>query len=135
MRNSLASTIAVLFLAAAAMAQDGLIIPASVKPQVRTTAKKIYLAACAAVEREFGATRSLDPRVVLVLGGKKDDVVWKQGEIRMRDWDPNLFAQGVIALAYRQLMPLHVTQRKRGRKTGEVNHGFARRDRAASCLA
>ena len=29
------------------------------------------------------------PRVVLVLGGKKDGVVWEQGEIRMRKRDPH----------------------------------------------
>ncbi len=79
MRNSLASTMAVFFLAAAGMAQDGLIIPASVKPQARRNAEKIYLAACAAVEREFAATRPLNPRAVLVLGGKKDGVVLEQG--------------------------------------------------------
>jgi hypothetical protein len=95
------------------------------------------LPACAAVEREFGATCPLDPRVILVLGGKKDGVVWGRGEIRMRKWDPDPFAQGVTALAYRQLMPLHVTltipglagtsERRRGRTTGEINYGFPRR--------
>ena len=60
------------------------------------------------MEREFGATHLLRPRIVLVLGAQNDRLDWEQGEIRLREWDPYLFTQGVMALACRQLMPLHV---------------------------
>jgi hypothetical protein len=101
-------TIAVLFIATTALAKDELVVAARVNPQVREQAWKIYLAACTTVEREFGATRLLRPRIVLVLGAEKDRLDWEEGEIRLREWDPYLFTQGVMALAYRQLMPLHV---------------------------
>jgi hypothetical protein len=101
-------TIAVLFIATAALAKDELVVSARVNPQVRQQAWKIYTAACTTVESEFGATRLLRPRVVLVLGARKDRLDWEQGEIRLRAWNPYLFTQEVMALAYRQLMPLHV---------------------------
>ena len=108
MCKRLGLTIAVLFIATAALAKDELVVSARVKPQVREQAWKIYIAACTTVEREFGATRLLRPRIVLVLGAEKDRLDWEEGEIRLREWDPYLFTQGVMALAYRQLMPLHV---------------------------
>jgi hypothetical protein len=101
-------TIAVLFIATAALAKDELVVSARANPQVREQAQKIYIAACTTVEREFGATRLLRPRIVLVLGAHKDRLEWEQGRIRLREWDPYLFTQEVMALAYRQLMPLHV---------------------------
>lgn len=108
MYKRLVLTLAVLFIATAASAKDELVVSARVNPQVREQARKIYIAACTTVERELGATRLLRPRIVLVLGAEKDRWDWKQGEISMRKWDPYLFTQGVMALAYRQLMPLHV---------------------------
>jgi hypothetical protein len=101
-------TIAVLFTAAAALAKDELVVSARVNPQGREQAWKIYIAACTTMEREFGATHLLRPRIVLVLGAQNDRLDWEQSEIRLREWDPYLFTQEVMALAYRQLMPLHV---------------------------
>jgi len=101
-------TIAVLFIATTALAKDELVVSGRVNPPVREQAWRIYIAACTTVGREFGATRLLRPRIVLVLGAEKDRLDWEQGEIRLREWDPYLFTQGAIALAYRQLMPLHV---------------------------
>jgi hypothetical protein len=126
MWNSLRCTIAVLVFATAGLAQDSLIVAADVKPQVRETAETIYVAACAAVEHEFGSTHQRNPKVILVLGAKKDAVDWEQGEIRLRKWDPYLFAQGVIALAYRQYVPLHVTLTvpSPGPGTAESTGGF-----------
>lgn len=111
MSKKLVLTIALLLIATASFAQDGLIVSAKASPQVREVARKIYVAACLTAEREFGATRPVKPRVVLVLGAETDSMNWEQGEVRLRKWDPYLFAQGVIALAYRQLMPLHVELR------------------------
>ena len=108
MYKRLGLTIAVLFIATAALAKDKLVVSARVDPQVREQASKIYIAACTTVEREFGATPLLRPRIVLVLGAEKNRLDWEQGEIRLREWDSYLFTQGVIVLAYRQLMLLHV---------------------------
>jgi hypothetical protein len=107
-RSKLGLIIVLLLAAAAAFAQDGLTVSANANPQVRDVAHKIYVAACLTAEREFGATHPVKPKVILVLGADKDTMNWEQGEVRLRKWNPYLFIQGVIALAYRELMPLHV---------------------------
>ena len=109
MRSRLALNVAVLFIATAGLTKDGLIVSAGVNPHVKEEARKIYVAACASVERELGTARPLRPRILLVLGAEKDTLDWEKGEIRLRAWDPYLFAEGVIALACRQVMPLHVS--------------------------
>lgn len=111
MSKKLGLIVALLFIATTGFAQDGLTVSANANPQVREIARRIYVAACITAEREFGATRPVKPRVILVLGAETDSMNWEQGEVRLRKWDPYLFAQGVIALAYRQLMPLHVSSR------------------------
>lgn len=110
MVGKLAMNIAIFLLfVTAAGATDGLIVSTKVDPQLRDEAQKIYVSACRTVELEYGAGRSIRPRVSLLLGADQDSVDWGRGEIRLRDWDPNLFAQGVITLAYRQILPLHVS--------------------------
>ena len=113
--KKLGLTIAVLFVATIGLAQDRLILSGKVSPQVRQEARTLYVAVCITAEHEFGAPRPLKPRVLLVLGGNQNVVDWERSRIRLRKWDPYLFAQGVIALAYRQLMPLHVSLRATGR--------------------
>jgi len=105
--------VAILLIASAGFAQDGLIVSANVNPKLRQEAQTIYVAACVTAEREFRAPRPLRPTVLLVLGAEKDGLDWEESQIRLRRWDPYLFAQGVLALAYRQMMPLHVTHRNR----------------------
>ena len=112
--KALGVTIAVLFVVTSGLAQDRLILSGKVSPQVRQEARTLYVAVCVTAEREFGATHPLKPRVLLELGGDQDVVDWEQNRIRLRKWDPYLFTQGVIALAYRQLMPLHVSLRATG---------------------
>lgn len=98
-----------LFFTVAGLAKDGLVVSANVDPTLRDEAQRIYVSACTTVEREFSAGRPLRPRIFLSLGSDQDSVDWGRSEIRLRDWDPNLFAQGVITLAYRQMLPLHVS--------------------------
>lgn len=93
MYKRLGLTIAVLFIAIAALAKDELVVSARVNPQVREQAWKIYIAVCTTVEREFGASRLLRPRIVLVLGAAKDGLDWEQGEIKLRAWDPYLLTR------------------------------------------
>jgi len=65
---------------------------------------KIYLSACAAVQREFGGDHAVRPRVALVLGSDKNAVNFKAREVALVKWDRDLFAQGVVLLAFEDLM-------------------------------
>jgi len=67
---------------------------------------KIYLLACAAVQREFDNKHSLRPRVTLVLGADQNGVEFNKGQVLLVRWDRELFAQGVVLLAFEDLMPV-----------------------------
>ena len=89
---------AVLILTAACFAQEGLTVRAKGKQTwPAAEAQKIYLSACAVVQREFGANPSVTPSVTVVLGADKNEVEFGQQEIRLKKWDRNAFAQGVKA--------------------------------------
>lgn len=96
----------VLLLAAGCAAQDGLTVHDTGKHALPAgEAEKIYLSACSAVQREFGGRRPLRPQIALVLGAPQNQVQWNQREIRLVKWNPQLFAQGVVMLAFEELMP------------------------------
>ena len=101
--------VAILFLlTAVSPAQDGLTIRNDANQKWPSAeAEKLYLSACAVVQREFGATRELRPQVTLVLGANKNNVglFFKSREIRLAKWDRYMFAQGVVWLAFEDLMP------------------------------
>lgn len=96
----------VLAFAMACSAQDGLSVRNMTNQRwPAAEAKKIYLSACAVVEREFGRTLPLAPRVNLVLGTDKNEVWFPGREIRLAKWNRDTFAQGVVWLAFEDLMP------------------------------
>lgn len=95
----------VLALAGNCLAQDRLVIRTQGKQERPANAESIYLSACLAVEREFGVTRSIRPRVTLVLGASEDKAYWGPREIRLTKWNPNYFAQGVVMFAFEDLLP------------------------------
>jgi len=98
---------AILLLATAGAAQESLTIPMKAKsPQLTEEAREIYYSACATVQHEFGQTQLPNPRITLVLGADSDGVLRDKGEIRLRKWDRHLFAQGVVILAFGELMPV-----------------------------
>jgi hypothetical protein len=98
--------ISVLALAGACLAQDGLTIDNKHKDRVSAPeAEKIYSSACSVVQREFDITHPLHPRVRLVLGADKNEVWIARREIRLTTWDRYAFAQGVVWLAFEELMP------------------------------
>ena len=68
-------------------------------------ATKVYLSSCAVVQREFGIGHELRPGVTLVVGAEKDILEFNRREIRLTKWDPYLFAQGVVMLAFEDLLP------------------------------
>jgi len=106
MARQLVLSIATLLFATAAVTQDGLTIPTKAKsPQLAEQAHEIYLAACATVQQEFGRPHPPRPKVTLVLGADVDGVLREKGEVRLRKWDRHLFAQGVVVLAFGELMP------------------------------
>jgi hypothetical protein len=70
--REIALTIAVLTLAIPSLAQEGLTIRNSGKQKL-PEADKIYMSACAAVQREFRSSRELRPEVTLLLGTNKEE--------------------------------------------------------------
>jgi hypothetical protein len=98
--------ISVLALAGVGWAQDGLTIDNRHKERLSTPeAEKIYSSACSVVEREFDIKQPLHPQVRLVLGADKNEVWFVGREIRLTKWNPYAFAQGVVWLAFEDLMP------------------------------
>jgi hypothetical protein len=107
MKNSMSLGIAVLSLATACFAQQGLTVRSEGKQKVPATeAEKIYLSACSVVQREFGDAKSVRPRVTLILGAKRDAIWFNNREIELTKWEPRLFAQGVVEFAFEDLMPV-----------------------------
>ena len=96
----------VLTFATICSAQDGLSVRNKTNQKwPAAEAQKIYLSACSVVQREFGRTLPLAPRISLVLGADKNQI-WLEGrEIRLTKWNPEAFAQGVVWLAFEDLMP------------------------------
>jgi hypothetical protein len=98
--------ISVLALAGAGLAQDGLTIDNRHKEKLSTPQlEKIYSSACSVLEREFDIKHSLHPQVRLVLGADKNEIWFVGREIRLTKWNPYAFAQGVVWLAFEDLMP------------------------------
>ena len=99
--NAMKFAISVLALAAACLAQEGLTIDSKHKERVSAPeAEKIYFSACSVVRQEFEVKPPILPRVKLVLGTSKNGVLWDEREIWLTRWDPYLFAQGVVMLAF-----------------------------------
>ncbi len=95
-----------LVLATVFLAQEGLTVQNKGKQKwPAAEAQKIYLSACSVVQREFGGNRSVAPTVTLVLGADKNEVWFQDREIRLNKWDRYAFAQGVVWLAFEDLMP------------------------------
>lgn len=105
MTNRLRFLIVILISATACLAQDGLTVQNKGKQKWSAAqAQKIYLSACSAVQREFGSNRPVAPRVTLVLGASKNEVWFQDQEIRLTKWDRYAFAQGVVMVAFQDLM-------------------------------
>jgi hypothetical protein len=69
-------------------------------------AGKIYTSACALVARSVRPEKppQLEPKFLLVLGAKADQVVRGAGnsEIQLRKWDPGRFAEAMVVLTLRE---------------------------------
>jgi hypothetical protein len=106
MTNRLSLLMVFLVLATVCLAQEGLTVQNKGKQKwPAAEAQNIYLSACSVVQREFGGNRSVAPTVTLVLGVDKNEVWFQDREIRLKKWDRYAFAQGVVWLAFEDLMP------------------------------
>lgn len=107
MNKCLRLGIVVLSLTTACLAQEGLTVHSKGKQKwPAAEAEKIYLSACSAVQREFGSNRAIRPRVTIVLGADKNEVLFDEREIRLAKWNRHLFAEGVVVFAFEDLMPI-----------------------------
>jgi hypothetical protein len=105
MINAVKFATCILVLATACLAQEGLTIDNKHKQRMSTPeAEKVYSSACSVVQEEFVVKRPILPRVKLVLGAKKNAVLWGEREIWLTRWDRYLFAQGVVMLAFADLL-------------------------------
>ena len=82
-------------------------------------AESLYQNACAAVQHEFHSTEELRPHFTVIVGADRDQVhgygVHAPPEIWMKKWDPTVFAEGVVVLAFDQILsPNLVTQLSKG---------------------
>ena len=64
----------------------------------------VYLSACTAVQREFDDRIVLRPTIALVLGADKNAVNYDKKTILLKSWDRSLFAEGVVILAFENLL-------------------------------
>jgi hypothetical protein len=100
-------SISILLLACVGLAQEAFDVQDKGKHKwPAEDAQKIYTSACTVVEREFGIHHNVRPRFTLVLGADENGLFVHQREIRLSKWDPYLFAQGVVMLAFDDLMTL-----------------------------
>jgi hypothetical protein len=107
MTNRLSLLMVFLIPATVCLAQEGLTVQNKGKQKwPAAEAQKIYLSAWPVVQREFGGNRSAAPTVTLVLGADKNEVWVQRREIRLTKWDRYAFAQGVVCLAFEDLMPV-----------------------------
>ena len=105
MTHTMKCAILLLSLSSLCAAQEGLTVHAKGKQKwPAAEAQKIYRSACSVVQREFGATHAVAPPVTLLLGADRNEVGFDQREIRLTKWNPYLLAQGVVILAFEDLM-------------------------------
>jgi len=95
----------VLGIGASCMAQNRLVIRGVTNQGWQADAEKIYSSACLAVEREFRIIEPIRPEVTLIVGAHENRAYTESKEIRLINWDPELFAQGVVVIAFHELLP------------------------------
>ena len=106
MKNMVNTGILAVLFATACCAQDALVsISSKSKQRVSSfEVNKIYVLACSAVQREFGNSNALHPPIALVVGADKDAVDLDKKQILLKRWNRGLFAQGVVILAFEDLL-------------------------------
>src|SRR5271169_6461180 len=87
------------------------------KAQMRE-AESLYRSACAVVEHDFRSGEGqLHPHLTVVVGEDRNEVHAENTELHvgnelwMKKWEPTVFAQGVVVLAFGQMLTVDVIQR------------------------
>jgi hypothetical protein len=106
MKNLVRVAMLVVAFASACCAQEAVVNVSSKGKQKWSPSEvdTVYLAACTAVQREFGDSIVLCPPVALVLGAETNAVDFDKKTILLKRWDHTLFAQGVVVLAFEDLL-------------------------------
>jgi mitochondrial fission protein ELM1 len=106
MKNLVRVAMLVVAFASACCAQEAVVNVSSKAKQKWSPSEvdTVYLAACTAVQREFGDSIVLRPPVALVLGAETNAVDFDKKTILLKRWDHTLFAQGVVVLAFEDLL-------------------------------
>lgn len=95
-----------LLLTAGCFAQDEFVVENKHKQKWPTAeARKIYASSCAVVQQEFGANQTPKAQLTLILGADRNSVSFDRREISLTKWDPYLFAEGVVMLAFEGRLP------------------------------
>ena len=84
-------------------------------------ARRIYIFASQAVQREFNLTKAFRPHFTLVLGSQKDQLDVNTNELRLVKWNKHFFAEGVVLFAFEQMLPSQ-------KKTELTNRALAESD-------
>lgn len=106
MKNPINTAILFMTLAIACSGQEAFVSVSSNGKEKWSSAEvtKIYLSACNAVQREFGNGMVLRPSIGLLLGADKNAVDFDNKRVLLKRWDRSLFAQGVVVLAFEDLL-------------------------------
>jgi hypothetical protein len=106
MKNMLKSAMLVAAFASVCCAQEGSVIISGEGKQKWSPSEvnRVYLSACTAVQREFGNSIVLRPTIALVLGADKNAVNFDKKTVLLKRWDRSLFAEGVVILAFEDLL-------------------------------
>jgi hypothetical protein len=79
----------------------------SLTPAQMREAEKLYQNACAVVQRDYHSSNELRPRFTVILGAEHDEVHGRT-EIWLKRWNPAMFAQGVVVVAFDQVLTADV---------------------------
>ena len=123
MSGGIRYALCLLVLVTSCMAEEGLTIQNRSKEKVQEAeVQKLYVSACTVVRQEFHDQHLDNPLVTLVIGADKDEMLSEEREIRLVRWNPYLFAQGMVMLAFQDLLPV---QRKLNMTTRAVSEADA----------
>jgi hypothetical protein len=75
----------------------------SLTPAQMHEAEKLYRNTCAVVQRDFHSGAELRPRLTVVLGAQHNEVRG-DNEIWLTKWNPAMFAEGVVVVAFHQVL-------------------------------
>jgi hypothetical protein len=75
----------------------------SLSPTQMREAEKLYRNTCAVVQRDFHSRAELHPKFTVIVGSEHNEVHGRT-EIWLTKWNPVVFAQGVVVVAFDQIL-------------------------------